>query len=109
MSPAEHDNLVARASHLPHAVAATLAAAVGSRQPAALAVTGRGFRDTTRVAAGPTAMWTGIFMDNRSEFLASLREFSAELENLIGLVERGDREAITEFLERARRVREGIE
>ncbi|GAB4174121.1 MAG: hypothetical protein Fur0032_13780 [Terrimicrobiaceae bacterium] len=109
MSPAEHDKLVSRASHLPHALAATLASTVGSRLPAALAVTGRGFRDTTRIAAGPPPMWTGIFLDNRRELLEALGEFSGKLDELTRLLEAGDAPGLTEFLEHARSVREGIE
>lgn len=109
MTPEEHDRLVSRASHLPHAVAATLAATLGSRLPAALAVTGRGFRDTTRIAAGPPAMWTGIFLDNRRQLLAALGEFSTMLDELTKIIEAEDTAGLTEFLERARSVREEIE
>src|SRR5687767_5629913 len=49
LSPAEHDRLVCDISHLPHAVAAAL---VSMQDEEALALAGRGFMDTTRVAGG---------------------------------------------------------
>jgi len=109
MSPEEHDCLVGRASHLPHAVAAALARAVGLANPSALAVAGRGFLDTTRIAAGPEGMWAGIFLDNRENLLRALEEFSGELEMLAGLLRSGDRKSLEKFLQEARRVRMNFE
>ena len=61
LSPAEHDEIVALISHLPHLLAAALVNTVGRgkcRAPSSFC--GPGFRDTTRVAAGPPAMWAEI-------------------------------------------------
>jgi prephenate dehydrogenase len=62
LDPASHDRLVAEISHLPHLVAAALTQAVS---PESLALVGSGFRDTTRVAAGPAEMWQEILLTNR--------------------------------------------
>jgi prephenate dehydrogenase len=52
---AEHDKAVARISHVPHLVAAALAAAAGA-SPLALALGAGSFRDGTRVAATRPAL-----------------------------------------------------
>ncbi len=65
MSPAAHDDSLAMTSHLPHVVAAALAATLSEENRR---LTGSGFRDTTRVAEGDPKLWTGILMQN-SEFV----------------------------------------
>jgi prephenate dehydrogenase len=109
VSAGEHDRLVARSSHLPHAVASVLAKTVESALPAALAVTGSGFRDTTRVAAGPPGMWAEIFLENRQEVLASLNELKGEMQVFAHLLETGNRDGLEKFLLQARDVRKDLE
>jgi len=104
----EHDQLVARSSHLPHAVASILAKSVQGSLPAALAVTGSGFRDTTRVAAGPPGMWAEIFLENRQHVLAALNELHSETQVFANLLETGDRAGLEKFLLQARDVRKDL-
>ena len=59
MPPEEHDECVARVSHLPHAVAAALVNAISLRVPDAGALAGGGYRDTTRIAAAPARYVAG--------------------------------------------------
>lgn len=66
LSPEEHDRTVAWISHLPHLLAAALVEVVAQTQPSAFEFCGPGFRDTTRVAGGPPAMWTEILGQNRA-------------------------------------------
>lgn len=101
LNPVQHDRLVARSSHLPHMVAAALCHAVKDMGPAIFPVLGDGFRDTTRIAAGDSGMWTDICTDNRDEILASLDELSRIVEELKKKVENGDRDGIHEFLRQA--------
>src|SRR5688572_9280598 len=63
LTPERHDELLARISHLPHAVAAALVGV--SRWKSAIDFAGPGFADTTRIASGDAAMWTDIFRANR--------------------------------------------
>ena len=57
MSPAEHDKALAATSHLPHLVAAALAAATPEDL---LPLAASGWRDTTRVAGGDPKLWQAI-------------------------------------------------
>jgi prephenate dehydrogenase len=98
----EHDRQVARISHLPHAVAAALVRAAGQK-PIPLA--GPGYRDTTRVAAGPAPMWAEILLGNREELLAGLKEFHAGLQELQAALEKRDAAALAKFLEDAAHIR----
>ena len=106
LAPDIHDDLVARSSHLPHLVAALLAATAGRDIPPELpAFCGPGFRDTTRVAAGSPEMWHDIVKTNKTAILTELRAYGAHLNELIGAIDRQDFEAVRTFLERARKLR----
>ena len=74
IDPDTHDTVMAAVSHLPHVVANVLVAqaaraldADGERLPA----TGPSFRDATRVAGAPTAIWRDIYLAN-ADALGSL-------------------------------------
>jgi len=105
MSPAVHDAAIARISHLPHAAAAALvhAALTPNREFAALA--GSGYRDSTRIAAGPENLWAEILLDNRKEVAAGISDLQGDLESLKSALTRGDRGAIEAFLGAARTLR----
>ena len=88
LSPAEHDQLVSRSSHLPHVVAAALAGMVldprQRKEQGMLCATG--FRDTTRIASGSPEMWRDIVLANRKELRVALDEFVRELQVVQGLL-----------------------
>ncbi len=83
MEAAEHDEAVAVVSHLPHLLAALVAARLAVAADTELAVAGQGVRDVTRIAAGDPALWTEIVRDNAGPVLAQLREVRADLDRLI--------------------------
>ena len=99
MTPAEHDATLALTSHLPHAVAAALAAAVPS--PALLMAAGA-YRDGTRVAAADPHLWAAIFDQNRAPLLAALDAFDASLSGLRDALTGGDAAAIARWWAQAR-------
>ena len=101
----EHDRQISRISHLPHAVAATLVRAAGQK---GLPLAGPGYRDTTRVAAGPASMWAEILLGNREEILAGLKEFRGQLQDLEKALENRDAAALANFLEDAAKIRRNL-
>jgi prephenate dehydrogenase len=107
-SPGEHDERVARVSHLPHAVAAALVHAISLRLSDVSSIAGGGYRDTTRIAAGPAPMWREILLENRAGLLAGLEDFSAMLDKMKDLILKGDAAQLELFLERARAIREDL-
>ena len=110
LDPLEHDQLVALISHLPHLVAAALVntAAASHRAGRALPLAAGGFRDTTRIASGPPAVWRDIFLSNRQALGAALRVFREQLELLERAVDDADAGTVAELLARARTVRESL-
>jgi prephenate dehydrogenase len=111
VSAAQHDDLVAVVSHIPHLTAATLMTLADARaedHAALLRLAAGGFRDMTRIASGHPAIWPDICQENRVAILAALDELVAGLGRVRGLVESGDRSGLTDQLERARRARENL-
>jgi prephenate dehydrogenase len=105
--PREHDEVVARISHLPHALAA-VAARVGLRNPEEGVLSGGGLRDTTRVAGGDPAMWAGILQENRVAVLTELKRASDELKQLQDLVESEESGPLERWLEEGKSAREAL-
>ncbi len=87
MGPEDHDRALALTSHLPHVVAAALAAVT---PPDLLTLTAGGWRDTTRVAGGDPALWEQIFLSNREQVLAALGKYQTELDALSKAIRAGD-------------------
>ena len=102
MTPAAHDRAVAWVSHLPHAAAFALAAAVGGVADEMAGLSGGGFVDTTRIAASDPAMWRDIFVANRAALIEALDAYAGELGALRRAVEAGDAAAIEALVARAR-------
>jgi len=102
-----HDRWVATISHLPHALASTLASVAG-REPEMLDAAAGGFMDTSRLASGDVDMWTDIFLTNRAVVADVLGEFQKELAAFKQAVAAGNEEAIRESLTSAKSVRDAF-
>ncbi|MGY1697879.1 prephenate dehydrogenase/arogenate dehydrogenase family protein [Geodermatophilus sp. SYSU D00814] len=76
---AEHDAAVAAVSHVPHLLAAALAAAAGEAGPLALALAAGSFRDGTRVAGSDPAFVTAMVEGNAGPTAAALDRVLAQL------------------------------
>ncbi len=99
-----HDALVGRSSHLPHFVAAALAAHVleprAERELALLCASG--FRDATRIASSSVEMWRDIALANRRNLSRELGALAKQLLAVKTKLERGDAAAVERFLATAR-------
>lgn len=91
VDPVRHDTEMALTSHLPHAVAAALAATV---PPAYLPLAAGAYRDGTRVAGAEADLWAGIFLDNRRPILDALDRFEAEVQAFRLALEAADRDRL---------------
>ena len=104
LTPAEHDAVMARVSHLPHALAAALTLLAGDDARHA----GPGFRDATRITAGDAALWADILLANRDELSAAADDFEAVLGRLRVALAAGDRAAVEALLREASTRRRGL-
>jgi len=103
MSPEEHDERLARTSHLPHLAAAALAGVVREED---LPLAATGFGDTTRVAAGDPSLWTAIFLENASATLAATELYLQQLSEFKTAIENQDAGRITELLQQGKNRRD---
>jgi prephenate dehydrogenase len=79
VTAAEHDDAVAAVSHVPHLLAAALAAAAGEAGPLALALAAGSFRDGTRVIGSDPAFVTAVVEGNAEPTAAALDRVLAQL------------------------------
>jgi prephenate dehydrogenase len=108
MSNELHDERYANLSHLPHAVAFALANTVlaltekhqGDLNNLSSQV-GKGFLDTTRIAASSAELWAGISIANRNALLSSLDEFIVQISNVRNAIDGSDVQALGACFERA--------
>lgn len=106
LPPKDHDEMVARISHMPHALASLVVGAALEDDPSRAAFAAGGLRDTTRVASGDPSMWAEILLENRQAVLQALRESQTRLEDLIHRVDVGEIEALERFLLEAKTLRD---
>ena len=99
MTPEEHDRALAYTSHLPHALAAALAAGLG---PEEVELAAGAFRDATRVAGSDGMLWTAIFLENRGPLLDALDRFDAGLARFRAALEADDQAALLDYWRTAR-------
>lgn len=95
-----HDRLLAVVSHLPHVLANTLvsqAAGTVAAGDARLPATGPSFRDATRVAGAPSAIWTDIYLANRDALIAEIDRATTRLRDVRAALAAGDAAAITDW------------
>ena len=106
-----HDEVVAIVSHVPHFVASSLvelAVRHAGDQEALFRLAAGGFKDSTRIAAGSPALWTGIAFDNRNAIVEGLDEIQTILKNYADTLREGDKSEFTSLLDRAAQARRAL-
>jgi prephenate dehydrogenase len=107
MTAAQHDELFAAVSHLPHVLAFALVDYIAT-QPNAEQLFGfaaSGFRDFTRIAGSSPEMWRDICLANREALLAQLVGYQQELAQIKALLENNDAHGLETILARASEAR----
>ncbi|MFI4912532.1 MAG: prephenate dehydrogenase [Sedimentisphaeraceae bacterium JB056] len=105
MTTDEHDKLYGLLSHLPHAAAAAL---VNSTKGVDLSFAGSGFKDATRIAAGPSDIWEDIFLSNAQNLNDGIDQMISSLNELKSAINDRSRASIADFLDSARKRRKEI-
>jgi prephenate dehydrogenase len=93
-----HDRILATVSHLPHVLANVLVSQAAGTLDAGreqLPATGPSFRDATRVAGAPSAIWTDIYLSNRDALMDEIDQTLARLQAVRGALAADDRGALT--------------
>jgi prephenate dehydrogenase len=108
MSPAEHDEVFAAVSHLPHLLAYALVDEFSKRPNSAqlFGYAAGGFRDFTRIASSHPEMWRDICVANSDQLLKEISHFSSELEKIRKFLENRDAASLEKLFTEARAARE---
>lgn len=108
MDVAEHDEVLAATSHLPHILAYALVDALAGTEDTRdiFRFAAGGFRDFTRIASSDPTMWQEICLANSGAILKMIDLFSAQLNHLRTAIDEGDGETIMASFERAKSARD---
>jgi prephenate dehydrogenase len=82
---------------------------IAESSPEMLEVAGTGFKDMTRVAAGSPSLWIDILLANRATVVKHIRQFGAELQNALGILEAEDRKRLKALLDDAKENRDKLQ
>lgn len=99
-----HDTILATVSHLPHVLAnvlVTQAAQTLGDEDDRIPGIGPSFRDATRVAGAPSAIWSDIYLSNRDALTVRIDDTIARLQGVRDALANGDRAAITSWNDQA--------
>lgn len=103
----EHDRILALISHLPHILAfALLQTLTSTSDKKELAhwdwpsQKGGALKDMLRIAWSSPELWGDILIQNRTELLASMQDFTSEMEQFRNLLVRENREEMTSYLKK---------
>lgn len=109
--PKAHDRATGLVSHLPHVAATALVNLLGDNEDDShinSRLAAGGFRDLTRIASSPSALWAGILMENSAEITALVDAYIEKLSDIKTKISRGDREELLQFFEQGKTIRDGL-
>jgi len=105
MPAAEHDDVLAAVSHLPHLAAFAIVNAVGKSDDAFRFAAG-GFRDFTRIASSSPEMWRDIALCNQSAIIDKIDALQEELSALRDALKAHDGDALLDKFASAKLARD---
>lgn len=108
MPVAEHDDVLAATSHLPHAIAYSLVDTLAhdSENQNIFRYAAGGFKDFTRIASSDPLMWHDIMLANKDSVLKSLSLFTDNLQRLCSAIEKQDSDYLLGVFTRAKSARD---
>lgn len=101
LTAAEHDEVIAYTSHLPHVIAVSLINSI-SFNNLTHKFTGGSFRDATRVALINASLWSQLLIDNKSCVTKELDELANQLARIKSALEKDSYKELEMILEQAR-------
>lgn len=107
LTPANHDAMVSKVSHLPHIVAASLMNNLES-QPDALRLAAGGLRDTTRIAASNPELWEDILLLNKEAVVGEISALITQLNRYLVAIQSNDGTNLRQYLKEAQQMRKDL-
>ncbi|MCD8026879.1 MAG: prephenate dehydrogenase [Clostridiales bacterium] len=105
-TPEEHDRMIAFTSQLPHVLAC--AYVLSPCCPNHNGFSAGSYRDVSRVANINSKLWSELFLENKEPLTEELDILIKNITLIKESVESGDKEALTQLLEKGHRVKEAL-
>jgi prephenate dehydrogenase len=109
MDPYLHDRVFAAVSHLPHVIAYALVNTVARMDfegADSLSLSGKSFKDLTRIALSPPELWRDICLYNKDNLLNAIDSFEKVLKIIKEYIEKGDGAGLFKEFVEAKKVKE---
>jgi prephenate dehydrogenase len=97
-SDKEHDEIVARISHLPQVISSSLGNLINESSGSSLNLAGQGLRDVMRLAASDAHFWSQLLIENANSVSLNIKQMINKMQQLDSLIESGDQDGISKFL-----------
>ena len=108
MSAAEHDEIVAKISHLPQILSSALAGQLIDIAENKLNLAGQGLRDITRLAQADSNLWSQILLSNNQALTPVLEKLISDLQSLQKNIAANDSATTKDFLSKGREGKDKI-
>ncbi|KIX89759.1 prephenate dehydrogenase [Staphylococcus microti] len=111
MTADAHDRVVGIVSHAPHLIASSLVslnAHYASEAPLVQALAAGGFRDITRIASSNPEMWRDISLENKTHILNIMKQFQAQLTDVIHTLETENETDLYDFFAENKAYRDAL-
>ncbi len=105
-TPAEHDNMIAFTSQLPHVVSNAFVQSPTAEKR--LGFSGGSYRDLTRVAYLNEDMWSQLFLENADPLAEEIRDLATRLNQYAQLIEDRNLTELKELLKKGKEIKERI-
>lgn len=100
-----HDRILSFVSHLPHIIASSLIRCIPKSY---LKLAPSSLKDTSRIAASDSELWSDIFLSNKENIIHSIEVFQRLLRRLKVSLQKEDRRLLTRILTEAKKTREQL-
>ena len=112
MDVEEHDYIFGAVSHLPHIIAYILMNTIGEistkNYEEIISFSGKGLKDTTRIASSDPLMWRDICLSNKKSVLSLIDKFQGTLQQVRNTIDKEDRQLLEQTFETAKKYRLNI-
>lgn len=109
MTPKQHDKYISGISHLPHLISFALINCQKENILKRKEIIGRGFKDTTRIAASNEEIWTDIFLANQKNIVKDIDYYLKTLKNFRNLIEGNEMNKLKSEIKKAKKLRGQIQ
>jgi len=109
MDVEEHDHIFGAVSHLPHVIAYVLMNTIGGistkNHEEITSFSGKGLKDTTRIASSDPVLWRDICLSNKKPVLNLIDKFQGTLQQVRNLIENEDSQLLEQTFTTAKKYR----